>query len=199
MAKKILTSISLAAALVASPAMAGQSASYLGCADQYVDHGVDPSMCRSPVLQLQVDTSSDAGKPGAVWVGVDIDDGSSRFLLAQDGTWVSAVNRYEPYLTYNTLPPRVSFQLSNGQASYGQGWSGGAGMNVCAQSGAWRKVDLWIAYGAVQPDKMALINGLHAVQNPRISPQSLMWTYAQTDGLQAKKYGVVWTVNCQSN
>lgn len=56
--------------------------------------------------------------------------------------------------------------------------------------------NLWIGYGALQPEKANLVNNFHIHANPRLDPEHISQTYIFMDGSYNKKYSKILSFTC---
>ncbi len=186
--RKITAALAIATTIVAGTgtAVAGGYAS--ATVTPIWDHSVDPSYHVGDRVDVHIAPDpSDAGKPGAYFIGADV-DGESYAIYTATGWKVFDGGLYEAVAITDSMPGGTqSFNVLDGSQTICQ---------VASQLGVTSNVTIWGGYGVLQPDKEAMVQNFHAHKNPRIPPDHIRSVYTINDMSLGKKYTSVHTESC---
>lgn len=153
-------------------------------------NGYSEGSCVQWVTTLTLNVNvSDAGKPGAIFIGARATNGSPGNIgninndtqgmwLFNGSTWVAFNGgSYTPAEAFNFMPNTRSYVIVDR-------------VNLCqfAQNSS---MELWVGWGVLQPDKASAIDTYYTVKNPRFSPDHLRSVFVYND---MKDTGRYWNV-----
>lgn len=168
--------------------------------------------CYDPyeVITLRVNMApDDNGLAGMTYVaGADNSGGGA--LLTSDGDWEEYQGGlHSPTERYQSLPPSATYTIfdSRGDFNAQQPWlqrrasgterpPGPATMCELIRSFGARLVHFGAGYGAIQPDRLAMIERFENNPHVEYDGDHVRGAFAYSDGLRNEKYGAALTFNC---
>ncbi len=186
--KRLTVAMAFATAMMAGTGTAFAGGYVSATVTPIWDHSTDPSYHVGDRVDVHIAPDpSDAGKPGAYFIGADV-DGQSYAIYTPSGWRFFDGGLYEAIEITGSMPSGArSFNVLDGSQTICQ---------VASQLGINSSVTIWGGYGVLQPDKEAMVHNFHAQKNPRIPPDHIRSVYTMNDMSLGKKYANIHTESC---